>query len=87
MALTTLKEDLRALISEIAEVRDIPDDTLFEELGIDSMMGVEVVTAIERKYHIKIEDTELQQVTTLAKSYELVRAKLEAKGAAATAAE
>ena len=74
---STLKEDLRALISEIAEIDTIPDDTHFKDLGIDSMMGVEIVAAIERQYHIKIDDSELQEVSTLTKSYDLVLSKLE----------
>jgi acyl carrier protein len=72
----TLKEELRALICEIAEVDTLPDATHFKELGIDSMMGVEIVAAIERKYHIKIDDSELQEVSTLNKSFELVASKL-----------
>ena len=72
----SLKDDLRALIAEIAEIDTIPDDTHFKELGIDSMMGVEIVAAIERQYQIKIPDNELEQVSTLNKSYELVLAKL-----------
>ena len=49
------------------------------ELGIDSMMGVEIVAAIER---YKIEDAELQEVSTLNKSYDLVKRKIEAVKAA-----
>ena len=79
MAPETLKEDLRALISEIAEKDEIPDDTHFKDLGIDSMMGVEIVAAIERQYKIKIEDKELQEVSTLNKSFDLVKAKLAAQ--------
>ena len=71
-----LKDELRALIAEIAEIDTIPDDTHFKELGIDSMMGVEIVAAIERQYQIKIPDSELEQVSTLNKSYELVLSKL-----------
>ena len=78
MSNDNLKEEIRGLISEISEVDTIPDDTHFKDLGIDSMMGVEIVAAIERQYKIKIDDTELQQVTTLTKSYELVRTKLAA---------
>jgi acyl carrier protein len=74
--MSSLKEELRALISEIAEVDTIPDDTHFKDLGIDSMMGVEIVAAIERQYQIKIPDNELQEVSTLNKSYEIVLAKL-----------
>lgn len=71
-----LKADLRALIAEIAEKDEIPDDAHFKDLGIDSMMGVEIVAAIERQYRIKIDDSELQEVTTLNKSFELVKSKL-----------
>jgi acyl carrier protein len=72
----TLREDLRALVAEIAEKDEIPDGATFKELGIDSMMGVEIVAAIERQYQIKIPDDELKEVSTLNKSYEIVLAKL-----------
>ncbi len=71
-----LKEELRALIAEISEVDEIPDDTHFKDLGIDSMMGVEIVAAIERQYKIKIDDTELAEISTLNKSLDLVKNKI-----------
>ena len=73
-----MKEELRALISEISEMDDIPDDVSFKDLGIDSMMGVEIVAAIERQYKVKIADAELEKISTLQNSYELVKAKLDA---------
>lgn len=76
-----LREELRALISEIAEKDEIPDDTHFKDLGIDSMMGVEIVAAIERQYKIKFEDSELSEVSTLNKSYDLVKRKIDALAA------
>ena len=75
MPTSNMKEELRALIAEIAEKDEIPDDVAFKDLGIDSMMGVEIVAAIERKYHVKIEDAELAQVTTLNASMALVQKK------------
>ena len=78
----TLKQELRSLISEIAEKDEIPDDKHFKDLGIDSMMGVEIVAAIERQYKIKIEDAELTEVSTLNKSYDLVKKKIDAAKAA-----
>ncbi len=71
-----MKEELRALISEISEMDDIPDDVSFKDLGIDSMMGVEIVAAIERKYQVKIDDAELTSVTSLNASMALVEQKL-----------
>jgi acyl carrier protein len=74
-----LREELRALVAEIAEKDEIPDGSTFKELGIDSMMGVEIVAAIERQYHIKIDDEELGGFTDLDTAYALVVKKLEAK--------
>ncbi len=83
--MTNMKEELRALIAEIAEKDEIPDDATFKDLGIDSMMGVEIVAAIERKYQVKIEDAELALVTTLNASMELVQKKLASLPRAAVA--
>lgn len=80
--MSQMKEDLRALIAEIAEKDEIPDDVSFKDLGIDSMMGVEIVAAIEKKYQVKIEDAELAEVTTLNASMALVQKKLAAASAA-----
>lgn len=81
MAHENLKEELRALIAEIAEIDAVSDDAPFKDLGIDSMMGVEIVAAIERQYKVKIADAELQQISTLQNSYELVKAKLDTAAA------
>ena len=77
MSNANMKEELRALIAEIAEKDEIPDDVSFKDLGIDSMMGVEIVAAIERKYQVKIEDAELAQITTLNAAMALVEKKLQ----------
>jgi acyl carrier protein len=83
--MSQLKEEIRALIAEIAEIDTIPDDTHFKDLGIDSMMGVEIVAAIERQYQIKIPDAELKEVSTLNKSCEIVLSKLSEEKRAAVA--
>jgi len=79
MSLENLKEELRALICEIAEIDTLPEDTHFKDVGIDSMMGVEIVAAIERQYRVKIEDSELKEISTLNKSFDLVMSKLETR--------
>jgi acyl carrier protein len=84
-ATSNLREQLRDLVCEIAEKDAIPDGATFKELGIDSMMGVEVVAAIERQYQIKIEDEELAGFKDLDAAYALVVRKLEAKSGTAAA--
>jgi acyl carrier protein len=85
MSNESLKEQLRALVAEIAEKDEIPDGASFKEIGIDSMMGVEIVAAVERQYQIKVEDSELAGFKDLEGAYDLVVKKLEAKNAIAAA--
>jgi acyl carrier protein len=80
-----LKEQLRALVAEIAEKDEIPDGASFKDLGIDSMMGVEIVAAIECQYQIKVLDDELAGFKDLSAAYALVVKKLEAKSSIAAA--
>jgi acyl carrier protein len=71
-----LKEKLRIIISEVSEVDEIPDETPFEDLGIDSMMALEIVAEVERTYQLSIPEDELREMTNFTKVFELVRNKL-----------
>ncbi len=73
-----LKENLRRIVSEVSEVDVIPDDTDFRELGIDSMMGIEIVAEIERTYKISVPESELKNMTSLTRVFDLVQATLAA---------
>lgn len=72
-----LREKLRSIVSEVSEVDDIPDATPFKELGIDSMMAIEIVAEVERTYKLSIPEAELQKMTHLEAVYELVKSKLD----------
>ncbi|MGB8222728.1 MAG: acyl carrier protein [Polyangiales bacterium] len=72
----TLKDELRQIITEITEVEDIPEDTSFADLGIDSMMAIEIVADVEKKYDIEIAEDELGELINLSAVYEKVKHKL-----------
>jgi acyl carrier protein len=74
-----LREKLRSIVAEVAEVDEVPDATPFKDLGIDSMMAIEIVADVERAFKIKIPETELEQVTDLDSVVRLVQEKLAAK--------
>ena len=80
MAHENLVEELRALFCEITEMDEIAADKSLKDLGVDSMMALEIVTAIEKKYAIKIEESELGEVATLDRAAAFVATKLAAKG-------
>jgi acyl carrier protein len=71
-----LREKLRAIVAEIAEIDEVPDDALFKDLGIDSMMAIEIVAEVERTYKIKVPENELEQVRDLNSVVGLVEGKL-----------
>lgn len=69
--MSDLKEKLRAIVAEVSEVDEIPDETPFSELGIDSMMALEIVSEVERTYKIRVPEEELKSVTNFSSVYEL----------------
>lgn len=72
----TLKDELRQIIVEVTEVEDIPEDTSFADLGIDSMMAIEIVADVEKKYDVVISEEELSELTNLKAVYNKVKQKL-----------
>ena len=72
----TLKNELRQIITEVTEVEDIPEDTPFADLGIDSMMAIEIVADVEKDYEITIGEDELSELTNLKAVYDKVKEKL-----------
>ena len=65
MANSDLRERLRAIVSEVAEVDEVPDDVRFADLGIDSMMAIEIVAEVERAYQLKVPESALERITDL----------------------
>lgn len=58
-----VKDKLREIIAEVAEIDEVPDDVPFRDLGIDSMMAIEIVAEVEREYKLSIPEEELEQLT------------------------
>ena len=71
-----LKDELRQIITEVTEVEEIPEDTPFADLGIDSMMAIEIVADVEKNYDVTISEEELSELTNLKAVYDKVQAKL-----------
>jgi len=71
-----LEQDVRLLIADIIEMEPNqidPNAHLVEDLGMDSMMALEVLAALERKYKIKIPEDELPRITTVSRAIELAK--------------
>ena len=71
-----LKEKLREIVAEVAEIDEVPDEALFADLGIDSMMAIEIISDVEREYKISIPEEELTEMVNLEAVYKKVQEKL-----------
>lgn len=76
----SLRNEIRNIISEVSEIDEIRDEATFAELGIDSMMAVEIVAEVERTYKITIPEEELVNLTNLEAVYAKVEAQLTESG-------
>jgi acyl carrier protein len=63
-----IESDMRNLVAEIIEKAPSEiksDDRLIEDLGVDSMMALEILAGIEKKYKITIPEEKLAEFITL----------------------
>lgn len=74
--MSELKEKLRAIVAEVSEIDTIPDETPFADLGIDSMMALEVVAEVERQYKVAVPEEELKKLSNFQSVYELFATKI-----------
>lgn len=68
MSSANLEQEIKEIISSILEVESekiTPDAKFVEELGMDSMMALEILAAIEKKYKITIPEENLAKLTSL----------------------
>jgi len=69
------KNDIRKIVSEISEVPivDLKDEAMFaEDLGVDSMMALEIAATIEKKFKVVIPEDQIPNIRSLGNIYELL---------------
>lgn len=77
-----VESDVRGLIAEVLEMEpdQIKGDAHFvKELGMDSMMALEIMAGIEKKYRIVIPEDALSKFTDLKATVNIVQAILQKK--------
>lgn len=71
-----MEKEIRELISKIAKVpvEKLTDDMrLFTDLGVDSLMGVEIFAALDQKYNLDIPENKLKDIQTVKDIISLVK--------------
>ncbi len=71
-----LEQEIRTLVAEILEMDppSIDGDAKFvEDLGVDSMLALEILAAIEKKYKTHIPEENLPKMTSLNETIRVTR--------------
>ncbi|MBS3819933.1 acyl carrier protein [bacterium] len=74
-----IHQDIIEVLSKITRIdaSSINDDVLIrDELGIDSLMGIEIIAKVEKHYNIHIEESLLLEINRVGDFINLVKSKL-----------
>jgi len=70
--------ELRKIVAFALDIDEelVTDEADFvKDLNLDSLMALEVMVTLEKKYQIKLEEEEIKQINCLSNIYELVKTK------------
>lgn len=74
-----LETDIRAMIAEIVGLspeKITPSAAFVDDLGMDSMMALEILASLEKKYKICIPEDSLVKISNLRETVKLVAEKI-----------
>jgi acyl carrier protein len=72
--------NIEALKEMLTDVLDIDeefsvDDHFMEDLGLSSLMALEVLVALEKEYQVKFKEEEMSELTSVSKVYNALKGK------------
>ncbi|MCU0641888.1 MAG: acyl carrier protein [Candidatus Margulisbacteria bacterium] len=76
------KDEIRRLVAKIIKLPEEKvsyEANLFTELNVDSLLGVEIFAALDKKYGVNISEDQLRRITTLNDLIDLVVGQLAKK--------
>jgi acyl carrier protein len=82
-----IRAEIKNLVARVTEREpdEIPDDAHFmDQLGVDSLMAMEIMIAVDRKFGIDIPEEDFNKATNVNESVAMVEQWLAARSASAT---
>lgn len=73
-----VEREIAAIVAEVAEIdpdQVVPDGTL-GDIGVDSLMAVEIAVDVERRFGVQFHEVELKRVQSFRSLVALTRSKL-----------
>ena len=84
MSVENLEKDITAIVAEVTELDETEiwekrDADFFKDLEIDSLLALEILALIEKKFKVQIPEEKLVDITSLNATIEMTRSTLEEK--------
>ncbi|MFE7779028.1 acyl carrier protein [Streptomyces sp. NPDC057445] len=79
-------DELRTIVADALELptEEVTDKAHFvDDLQVDSLMALEIVVNLEKRYGIKVAESDFKELSNLLQVSELVESKLEERAGAA----
>ncbi len=82
MSVENLEKDITAIVAEVTELEENEiwekrDADFFKDLEIDSLLALEILALIEKKFKVQIPEEKLVDITSLNATIEMTRSTLE----------
>nr|7QV0_D Chain D, Acyl carrier protein [Candidatus Scalindua brodae]7QV0_E Chain E, Acyl carrier protein [Candidatus Scalindua brodae]7QV0_F Chain F, Acyl carrier protein [Candidatus Scalindua brodae] len=79
-----LEKEITAIVAEVTELDENEiwekrDADFFKDLEIDSLLALEILALIEKKFKVQIPEEKLVDITSLNATIEMTRSTLEGK--------
>jgi acyl carrier protein len=82
LSVENLEKDITAIVAEVTELEENEiwekrDADFFKDLEIDSLLALEILALIEKKFKVQIPEEKLVDITSLNATIEMTRSTLE----------
>lgn len=74
-----LAKEIKTLVAKVIKIPEEkidPSANLFSELGVDSLLGVEIFATLDKKYSLDVPEDKLKDVNTINDIIALVKSML-----------
>ncbi len=84
MSVENLEKDITAIVAEVTELDEKEiwekrDADFFKDLEIDSLLALEILALIEKKFKVQIPEEKLVDITSLNATIEMTKSTLEGR--------